>query len=297
MAEAGSFPAFYDIDTDPCKGKDRMDEKLQKLRERIQGAEMVLVGLGEEFQYDWNALLQDARYREIEREIGDDGKYVWIVPFLQKMILRQGQEERWAQAYRSLKELLADKNYFVVSLCIDDYLYGAGLNEEKIVTPCGGFRKMQCDKNCAGELIQMPEESYRNVLLYYRGEIALDALEEPICERCGGKLRFNQLGVQRYAEEGYLKQWQLYTKWLQGTVNKQLCVLELGVGMAYPGIIRFPFEKIMYYNRKAFLYRVHPQLYHVGEEIAERSRGMAEDPVDFLGRLSFLDEDFQKGIC
>ncbi len=279
------------------KGNDRMDARLQELRERIRDAEMVLVGLGEEFQYDWNALLQDARYREIECETGDDKRYVWIVPFLQKMILRRGWDERWARAYRSLKELLADKNYFVVSLCIDDYLYGAGLNEEKIVTPCGGFRKMQCDKNCAGELTKMPEESYRNVLQYYRGEISLDALKEPVCERCGEKLRFNQLGVMRYAEEGYLKQWQSYTKWLQGTVNKQLCVLELGAGMAYPGIIRFPFEKIVYYNRKAFLYRVHPQLYQMGEEIADRSSGIAENPVDFLGRLLFSGEDFQKGIC
>lgn len=95
-------------------------------------------------------------------------------------------------------------------------------------------------------------------------------------------MRFNQLGVERYAQEGYLDQWNVYTKWLQGTVNRKLCMLELGVGMSYPGIIRFPFEKMAYYNQKAFLYRVHPRLYQLGEEIADRSRGIAENPVDFL---------------
>ncbi len=255
---------------------------MQEIRQRIEDAELVLVGLGEAFQYDWGVLLRDDRYQEIEKEIGDDESRVWIVSFLQKMILRRGSEERWRRAYQTLHGLLKDKNYFVVSLCMDDYLYEAGLDEKRLVTPCGGFRRMQCDQNCAGELSAMPEDSYEAVLQYYRGERSIGELEEPRCEKCGGKLRFNQLGVKRYAEEGYLEQWNVYTKWLQGTVNKDFCMIELGAGMAYPGIIRFPFEKMAYYNRKAFLYRVHPQLYQLGEEIGGRGRGIARDPVDFL---------------
>lgn len=259
-----------------------MDTNWKDLRERIQDAELVLVGLGEECQYDWDVLLQDSRYQEIERETEGDEQYVWIAPFLQKMILRRGREKRWDRAYHVLKKLLEGKNYFLVSLCMDDYVYGAGFDEAKVAAPCGGFRMMQCDKNCAGKLFPMPEESYEAVMRYYRGETPLSALEEPVCSLCGEKLRFNQLGVERYAQEGYLENWNSYTKWLQGTVNKKLCVLELGVGMAYPGIVRFPFEKIVYYNQKAFLYRVHPHLYQTGEEIADRSRGIAENPIEFL---------------
>lgn len=267
-----------------------MDAGLRELKTRIKDAELILVGLGEGFQYDWGALLLDDRYREIEQEIGSEEKYVWIIPFLQRMILLQEREKRWDEAYRILAELLADKNYFVVSLCMDDYLYSAGLDEKRLVTPCGGFRKMQCDKNCAGTLWDVPEESYQAVLQYYKKELPLSALEEPVCEKCyGAKLRFNQLGVSSYAEEGYLEQWQIYTKWLQGTVNRKLCVLELGVGMAYPSIIRFPFEKVVYYNKKAFLYRVHPQLYQLGEEIADRGVGIAMDPIDFLMALGSND--------
>lgn len=267
-----------------------MDMQLQEIREKIQDAELVLVGIGEGFQYGWGALLQDERYQEIERETGNEECYVWIVPFLQKMVLNREREARWDRAYQALQALVADKNYFVVSLCIDDYLYGAGLDEKRLVTPCGGFRRMQCDQNCAGEVSEIPEETYEAVLRYYRGEQPLSALVEPVCEKCGGKLRFNQLGVSKYAQEGYLEQWNVYTRWLQGTVNKKLCVLELGVGMSYPGIIRFPFEKMVFYNQKAFLYRVHPRLCQLGEEIADRGRGIAENPVDFLAALG-------KGIC
>lgn len=262
-----------------------MDIKWVELRKKIQEAELVLVGIGEECQYDWSALLQDGRYQEIEKETEGDERYAWIVPFLQKMILRRGRDERWDRAYQTLREMLFGKNYFIVSLCLDDYLYGAGFDESKIVSPCGGFRMMQCNKNCAGKLSDMPEKDYEAVLRYYRGEEPLVSLEEPVCELCGEKLRFNQLGVERYAQEGYLEQWNRYTKWLQGTVNKKLCILELGAGMAYPGIVRFPFEKVANYNQKAFMYRVHPHLFQLGEEIADRGQAVADDPIDFLLKL------------
>ena len=258
------------------------EEELRELSERVQDAELVLVGLGESFQYDWNALTSDIRYREIEAEIGNNQEYIWIIPFLQKMILQQSGDNRWNRAYKNLEKILAGKNYFIISLCMDDYIYNTGLEENRVVTPCGGFRKMQCDNNCSHELSEIPQESYDAVLRYYRKELPVDALQEPICPLCGSKLRFNQLGVTRYAEEGYLERWSEYTKWLQGTVNKKLCVLELGVGMEYPTIIRFPFEKIVFYNQKAFLYRIHPSLYQIGEEIGGRGCSVKENPVDFL---------------
>ncbi len=260
------------------------DDELRKMQERVREADFVLVGLGESFSYDWSALTEDARYREIEAEIGGAREYIWITPFLQKMVLRRVREDRWTRAYRNLESLLAGKNYFIVSLCMDDYLYDTALDEDRIVTPCGGFRRMQCDRNCSHTLTDIPEESYEAVLRYYRGELALDMLHEPVCEKCGAGLRFNQLGVTRYAEEGYLERWGKYTKWLQGTVNRRLCVLELGVGMEYPTVIRFPFEKIVLYNQKAFLYRVHASLWQIGGEISDRGRSVREDPIGFLER-------------
>lgn len=258
------------------------ESRLPELYERVRSAELVLVGLGEAFQYDWNALTGDERYHEIEEEIGDREEYVWIIPFLQKMILQQSRDDRWDKAYKNLEVILAGKEYFIISLCMDDYIYETGLNETRIVTPCGGFRKMQCDNNCVHILSDIPQESYNAVLQYYRGELSISDLREPVCGQCGGKLRFNQIGVTRYAEEGYLGRWNEYTKWLQRTVNKKLCVLELGVGMEYPTVIRFPFEKIVFYNQKSFLYRIHPTLYQIGEAVGNRGCAIKADPIDFL---------------
>ncbi|MDE6883259.1 MAG: hypothetical protein K2P48_09110 [Lachnospiraceae bacterium] len=260
-----------------------MKDGRELLFDNINKAEKVLVGLGEEFQFDWSTLLEDCRYQEIEKEIGGREEYIWIVPFLQKMVLAGNKQNKWKTAYDNLGELLKDKDYFIVSLCMDDYIYTAGYDESRIVTPCGGFRKMQCDQNCCHILSDIPEESYDAVMQYYRKEISIKDLHEPVCTHCGSKQRFNQLGVTKYAEEGYSDSWERYTKWLQGTINRELCVLELGVGMEYPTVIRFPFEKIVYYNQKSFLYRIHSKLHQVGEEISDRGTGIQADAIEFIG--------------
>lgn len=259
-----------------------MDHIMSELCARCDDADMVLVGIGEEFQYDWDALIQNERYQEIEEEINEREEYRWIIPFLQKLFLEKYPDEQLDKAYRNLKAIIDGKNYFILSIAMDDCVYQHGFKEERVVTPCGGFRKMQCDNNCNGKIMDIDREAYRKVKAYFDQELSLADLQEPLCELCGGKKRFNQLGVSQYAEEGYLPQWANYTKWLQGTMNKKVCVIELGVGMQLPTVIRWPFEKMIYYNQKSFLYRIHPSLYQLGEEIGSRGVGLREKSVKFL---------------
>ena len=86
-------------------------------------------------------------------------------------------------------------------------------------------------------------------------------------------------------EAGYLEQWRLYTKWLQGTLNHKLFVLELGVGMRFPSVIRWPFEKVAFFNQKAYLCRVHEKLYQLTKELAEKGCGISKNAIDWLGEL------------
>ena len=87
---------------------------------------------------------------------------------------------------------------------------------------------------------------------------------------------------EEYDESMYLPQWEVYTKWLQNTLNHKLCILELGVGFAYPSVIRFPFEKIAYFNQKARLVRVHSEFAQLTPEIRERSLSVTMSPIKLL---------------
>lgn len=79
--------------------------------------------------------------------------------------------------------------------------------------------------------------------------------------------------------------WEKYLSFLQNTINKNLLIFELGVGFLQPEVIRFPFEKTTFYNKKATLIRVNKNFYQLSKEISERGIAIKEDPSLFLEQL------------
>lgn len=99
---------------------------------------------------------------------------------------------------------------------------------------------------------------------------------------CGSEKSGNVITNEHYDGSAYLPQWQYYRNWLAATIGKKLCILELGVGMAYPSVIRMPFEKTAIWNQKAHLIRIHSKLAQVPKEIEEKSLCIPMRPVNFL---------------
>ena len=76
--------------------------------------------------------------------------------------------------------------------------------------------------------------------------------------------------------------WEKYLHWLSFTLNQKLCVLELGVGFKNPDVIRFPFEKVAYFNQKSRYIRMNDKFPQLSAEIAERGISIKENPVAFF---------------
>lgn len=76
--------------------------------------------------------------------------------------------------------------------------------------------------------------------------------------------------------------WEDYNRWLTFTLNQRLGILELGVGLKEPTLIRWPFEKITMINNKARMIRVHPSLYQATEEIREKCTSIKSDALSVL---------------
>lgn len=257
----------------------------EEIRQSIADAQMVLVGIGTEFAQNLEDMESDSFYAPLLKQLEQEAHAEQIKQYLQFHYIRRHPDERIIQAYEKLAELLEGKNYFIVSLCTDDLIYRSGLNPERIVTPCGGFRAMQCGKECVTD--QEPlvtDEKVMEALLESIDQCSADIneIDFPVCAECAQPLWFNRISTPDYREEGYLPQWQLYTKWLQGTLNRTLCILELGVGMEFAQVIRFPFEKVGFFNQKAHFYRVHSRLYQLTEELKDRGMPVAQNPVEFL---------------
>ena len=230
------------------------------LKEYFKDADMVLVGIGEAFQDKFENI-----------SIADEKNITILEEYARKKYLNICEEDEVIQAYRKLETILEGKNYFVVTLCTDDKIFKTNIKQERIVAPCGSYSLLQCEDVCTEDIYSF--DAY---------ETMLENAEEPVCPKCGKKLVMNHIGAKKYSEEGYLKKWNLYMKWLQGSLNKKICVLELGVGMKYPTVIRWPFEKVAFINQKAKFTRVHEQLYQLTEDMKEKGISIKENPIDFL---------------
>ena len=262
-----------------------MINMLDQIKDSIAQAQLVLVGIGSEFAQKFDEMKEDAFYAPLIEQAQQEENAEQLMQYLQFHYVKRHGDRKIVEAYNKLAKLLEGKNYFVISLCTDDLIFDSALDVGKIVTPCGGFRAMQCMKECVTDQEALVnDENVMNALLESIDSCCgdLNAIDFPVCAECTKPLWFNQISSPDYKEEGYLEQWQLYTKWLQGTMNRNLCILELGVGMQFPQVIRFPFEKVGYFNNKAKFFRVHSWLYQLTEELKDKGTAIAQNPVDFL---------------
>jgi len=260
--------------------EDEMIEKIDEIQEQLAGAEKVLVGLGEEWK--WNRQGEDAKERR----------------------------EELVRAYEKLYQMLQNKDYFIVTLATDALIYETSLGSkaenvistdkeedavscpsenaetlavmerlfpskkrpedtrwQRIVAPCGNETWRQCSAACTKDI-------------WEPGEVPND-----ICPHCGAPLTGNTVEANPYIEEGYLPQWNRYTQWLTRTLNRETLILELGAGFGNPGVIRFPFEKTAFFNRKSHLCRVHAQFPQITQELADRAVGIKENSVEWVNQI------------
>lgn len=171
------------------------------------------------------------------------------------------QNEKALAAYNKLAKMLDKKNYFIVSLCLDDVIFESDLDKERIVAPLGGKRKKQCPDACEGKLYDV---------------------NETVCPICKKELVYNNYLADNYIEDDYIPMWEKHKKWVSLTLNKKLLALELGVSFKFPQIVRWPFEKIVSLNNKAEIIRVNETLPQLSEEVSGKGTSIKENSVEWV---------------
>ena len=252
--------------------------KMDELTEIINHSDMVLIGIGREM-----SVLKNYTPAMLTRTNEDREDHDTIMQYFQALYCNN-ENAILDRSYQNLFNLVRDKNYFIVTTNIDDRIWNTDFDSTRIVAPCGGFRYMQCENNCNHELYDssqflMNAEEFRGI---HSDDLFIKEFKTLKCPQCGLNLVFCNKNAKNYNEKIYLSQWEVYTAWMQKTLNKKVCILELGEGLKYPTVIRWPFEKIAYLNQKAVLIRIHSKLYQLTEELKERAYSISSDPITFL---------------
>ncbi len=263
--------------------------RLQQAKQAINNAEYILIGAGaglstaagleyggESFQRDYKEFIKKYHFEDLYTAS--------FYPF-------SSQEEKWAfwakliklnrfreplRLYQELLELVKDKNYFVITTNVDGQFETAGFNIEKIFAVQGDYRFLQCENACHNKLYdnkEMVEE-----WLKHTENLKIPKQLVPKCPVCGGNMEMNLRKDANFVQdENWYKQAQKYDEFLYRIENKNVVLLEIGVGFNTPGIIRFPFEQMTYQHLKTILIRINKDYPMVRQEIQNKAISFDED--------------------
>lgn len=258
--------------------ENKKEQIKQQIKQKIEESDMVLIGIGELCAVRTKEMENHSPYAEILSDITKSDKMEELLWALETAYIWENKDVL-IQFYNQIEQMIHGKNYFIVTTNADDVIYESNFNQERIVAPCGSISQFVCpqceDKVIYNLSLDMKERNCQIIL--NKGNI--NNIQYMTCEKCGTKSTPNLYGNKKYVEEGYLEKWNLYMKWLQGSMNRKVCMLEMGVGMEFPSVIRWPFEKMAYYNQKSFLYRIHDKFFQLAEGTGERAMSIPENPL------------------
>lgn len=260
------------------------------LKEKIDKAELIVVGVGGEFEAGFEVLEKTNIYKcfldKINAEKLDEQAYEWMYPLMLSEGLKEPEAAKELKsAYSKLYDLIKDKNYFIVSLNMDSLLESAGFNPERIVSPCGSYLKLQCENGCHDTIYDGRNYAKAVCELILDKDKKLSDILQEVCDKCDGHLIPNTINALKYNEKGYLNSWDNYQKFLMGTVNKKLLLLEMGVTAEIPVVVVNPFKKMCSLNKKSELCAISLYRQDFAEDINERVCRIFENAVCYLNRI------------
>ena len=271
--------------------------RLQNAKQAINNADYILIGTGAGLstaaglEYSGESFQRD--YKEfIEKYHFEDLYTASFYPF-------SSQEEKWAfwarliklnrfgeplKLYQELLELVKDKKYFVITTNVDGQFETAGFDKEKIFAVQGDYRFLQCENACHNKLYdnkEMVEE-----WLKHTENLKIPKQLVPKCPVCGGNMEMNLRKDANFVQdENWYKQAQKYDEFLDRIEDKNVVLLEMGVGFNTPGIIRFPFEQMTYQHLKTTFIRMNKDYPRVRQEIQSKAISFDEDINKILNDL------------
>ncbi|MDE6371607.1 MAG: Sir2 silent information regulator family NAD-dependent deacetylase [Duncaniella sp.] len=271
-----------------------LGERIEEARNRIKEAESVLIGAGAGLSAASGIDYSGPGFR---KEFADYiRKYGFTDLYSSGFYDFPTEEERWTRwarhirftllsrgampLYDDLLRLVEGKDFFVITTNVDEQFRKARFPAERIFEVQGDYGRMQCAVACHDRTYD--DTGVVNAINAHAHDLTVDSRYVPVCPVCGGPMDVN-LRINRYfvEDDRWHEAAKRYEKFVARHIGSRLVLLEIGVGMNTPSIIRYPFERITYADEKATLIRMNDSWPHAPKEIAGRTISFAED----IGRI------------
>ena len=178
--------------------------------------------------------------------------------------------------YRQLKEIVKDKEYFVLTTNTDHQFYKADFGSEHIFAAQGDYGRIQCMRGCHPRTYDDVEMMKQ--MNAARKDCLIPSHMVPKCPVCGGPMAMNLRCDDSFVED---EQWheaeKRFGSFVEQCKSGKTVLLELGIGFNTPVIVRFPFEKLARENKNMTLIRLNLNEAVVPESLGSRATGINAD--------------------
>lgn len=186
--------------------------------------------------------------------------------------------------YKTLLELVKNKDYFVLTTNVDHCFPKAGFDKKRLFYTQGDYGLFQCSEPCCQETFD--NEGIIRAMMEQQRDMRIPASLIPRCPHCGKPLTMNLRADDTFVEdEGWHAAAKRYSDFLRRHEKTTVLFLELGVGYNTPVIIKYPFWRMTAANHKATYACINWGETVCPQEIEKRSICIDEDIGTVLNRL------------
>lgn len=273
------------------------NSRIVKAKETIKNADAIIIGAGAGLSTAAGLEYSGKNFKENFKEFIK--KYDFQDLYSASFYPFNTQEEKWAfwsklvklnrlneplELYKKLLDIVKNKEYFVITTNVDGQFEIAGFKNDKIFAAQGDYEFIQCENACHNKLYNNKELVEKWLEDTKDCKIPSDLV--PKCPVCGGNMEMNLRKDANFVQdENWYKQLEKYESFLNNNENKNVVLLEIGVGFNTPGIIRFPFEQMTYNNLKTTLIRINKDYSQTMLNINNKTVSFDEDTRQIIEDL------------
>ena len=249
------------------------EELIARAVKMIKDAEYVLIGAGAGMSTaagaQYGGKFFEEHFKEFQEAYGNgpemrDMYSAGFYPFpdqearwgyWSRMALVAGADLDVTPLHKTLLRAFEGKKVFLLTTNVDNQFRKAGLPVEQIFATQGSYELIQCKKGCH-------PKTYDGVPMFRemdkaRKNARIPTEMVPKCPVCGGEMAMNLRADDTFVEDdAWHAAEKRFGEFMSEAVTKKLVLVELGVGFNTPGIIRFPFERLVHMHDNINLVRL-----------------------------------------
>ena len=266
------------------KSTESYSDKIKKLKKDIDSTDAILIGAGAGMSTSAGLTYSGERFyrffSDFHKKYGindiySGGFYPYDTPqeywaWWSRHIYYNRYDIPAGKPYTDLLDLVKDKDYFVLTTNVDHQFQIAGFHKHRLFYTQGDYGLFQCSKPCCQKTYDN-EDAVRKMVAAQR-DMRIPTELIPKCPVCGAPMTVNLRSDMTFVQdEGWYAAAGRYEDYLRRHENSHILLIELGVGMNTPVIIKYPFWQMTANNKDATYVCINRSEAYCPEDIADRS--------------------------